>query len=282
MVATQLTEQNTSRFAQTSKWRIHYNEAGTGHPLIMMHGSGPGATGWSNFANNIGPLAEKYRVILVDLPGWGQSDSVDPTVEPRDPALACKLLMDELGIEKAALVGNSMGGNAVLDFAVRFNDRMSHAITMGAGYGGVQIFTPGGGPSQGMGVLFETYRDPSPENFRRLVKVMVYDASFVTDQLVEARSRAALANPTHLENQLKPPTAGPGMVDPVPPLRNVETPALIIHGRDDRVLSIETSLRVVSAMPNAMAVIFNKCGHWAQIEHASKFNWLVDDFLSHS
>ncbi len=284
MVTTEITEQSTSRFVQTSKWRVHYNEAGTGHPIIMLHGTGPGATGWANFSQNIIALSEKYRVIAIDFPGWGQSDACEPN--DRDNALVVKLLMDELGIEKAALIGNSMGGIASVTFAVQYTDRLSHLITMGAAAMGTNIFQPGGGPSEGMKVLRETYADPSPQNMERLVRVMVYDNSFATPELMEMRSKAALANMTHLENWLKPASVpGGGMFGPpdtMQRLANVQVPALIVHGRDDRVVPFENSMRLVATLPNSSLVLLNHCGHWAQIEHAAQFNSLVDNFIAHN
>lgn len=81
---------------------------GDGHPVVRLHGSGPGASGWSNFRTNIGPLSQSCRAIAVDMPGWGRSDTTPP--EDRDHFEALILLLDELGIGKAAVVGNSMGG----------------------------------------------------------------------------------------------------------------------------------------------------------------------------
>jgi 2-hydroxy-6-oxonona-2,4-dienedioate hydrolase len=66
----ELTDEGTSRYVQTRSWKLHYSEAGTGHPVILLHGSGAGATGWSNFRPNIGPLSERFRAIAWDAPGW--------------------------------------------------------------------------------------------------------------------------------------------------------------------------------------------------------------------
>lgn len=282
----ELTEASTARDVQTKKWKLHFNEAGKGHPVILLHGSGPGATGWSNFNRNIGPLSEKYHVIALDSPGWGGSDPVDPMKESYGDALveSVKLLMDELGLEKAALVGNSGGGAIALQFAARWPDRISHMITMGSGlqFPGSLIFSPAG-MTEGIRILVETYRDPSPENFRRLVSVMVYDPSFVTDELCEMRSKSALAQPEHLANFLKRglPGALPGMpMDQViAGVMNYQGPSMFIHGRDDRVVQMEMTLRLVSMIQNSVAHIFNRCGHWCQIEHAHAFNALIDSFL---
>jgi 2-hydroxy-6-oxonona-2,4-dienedioate hydrolase len=282
------TEESTSHFVQSAKWRLHYNEAGQGSPVILLHGSGPGATAWSNFHQNVHRLAQHCRVILLDFPGWGQSDPVDASGLSRSEinAEAVKLLMDELGIERAALVGNSMGGGAVLQFAASYPERISHAVTMGAGLFALpNIFSPGGGPSEGIRIIGETYRDPTPENFRRLVNIMVYDPSFVTDALMQQRSRAALASQQHLDNWIKAPMGSPrggpfsGLTELMTKLAQIETPTLMIHGRDDRVVPMETTLRTSALIPNSRAVILNRCGHWAQVEHVAEFNRLLINFL---
>ena len=280
-----ITFDSTSRFAQTPKWKLHYNEVGSGHPIILLHGSGPGATGWTNFSPNIAELGRHYRVIALDMPGWGRSDPLDPLATPTVPAAAeaVRDLMDVLGLEKAALVGNSLGGMVALHFAESYNDRLSHLITMGSGIVAVPTMFAPAGLSEGLRILIETYRDPSVANFRRLVQIMVFNASFVTDELLMARSDAALANPKHLENWLKPfakPGGMPVNGDSLATLSKIATPSLFIHGRDDRVVSMEHSLRLVSVVPNSRLHVFNRCGHWVQIEHAKEFNALVSSFLT--
>jgi 2-hydroxy-6-oxonona-2,4-dienedioate hydrolase len=288
MAVAQLTEESTSRFVQTKHWKLHYNEAGEGHPVIMLHGTGPGATGWSNFNRNLGPLAEKYHVILLDSPGWGQSDTVDVEAFGQSRgdinALAVKELMDELGMDKAALVGNSMGGGCVQSFNMSFPERLSHFITMGSGAPGTNIIMPGG-PLEGIRIIRETYENPTPENFKRLIQVMVYDSSFVSEELAQQRAKSALANQDHLANWLKS-FGGGGGAAPNPKLvesiLNCQAPALVFHGRDDRTVPIEGSMRLMSMLPNATLVVFNKCGHWAQVEHAATFNWMVSDFIANN
>ena len=276
----------SSKFAQTKRWRLHYNEIGSGHPVLLLHGTGPGATGWSNFHQNVAGLAEHFRVITPDFPGWGLSDPFDCSKESRNTANAeaIKLLMDELGIEKAALVGNSMGGGATLEFLATHPERISHAVTMGAGLFALpNMFSPAGF-SEGLKVIFETYRDPSPQNFRRLVSVMVFDASFVTDELTKLRSEGALANKEHLSNWMRAPmgtAGGPfgGLEGLMTKLAQCRTPTMMIHGHDDRVIPIETTLKTAALIPNSRAVILNRCGHWAQVEHAAEFNALLTNFI---
>ena len=279
---TVLTEQSTSRTTQTSTWKIHYNEAGDGHPVVMLHGSGPGATGWSNFAPNIAVLAERFRVLAVDMPGWGGSDSV--SAQERDHTSALLEFLDALEIEKAALVGNSMGAATSLCFAARHPDRISHLIMMGGGAPGQpMMFGPGGGPSEGLKVLFAAYREPSPENMKRLVDVMTFDSAFSTDELAVQRAENALRRPEHLKNFVAGLDAGLMILKGAPTLEQIAriaTPTLLIHGRDDRVMSYEHSLRLVSVIPDSRLLLVNRSGHWTQLEHANEFNRVVAQFIS--
>jgi 2-hydroxy-6-oxonona-2,4-dienedioate hydrolase len=281
-----LTEDGTQKFAQVGKWRLRYHDAGQGHPVILLHGSGPGTTGWSNFGANIEVLANKYRVLALDFPGWGLSDIFDPSTAARFSVNADVVvgLMDHLGIEKAAIIGNSMGGIASQMLAAQHPERVSHCITMGApAPGGPHVFYQPLGLTEGLKILFEAYRVPSEENMRKLVEIMVFDSSFVTDALIKQRAADASANQDHLANFLRGLATmhidAVGRDELVHALEQSNVPALIIHGRDDRVVPVEHSLRTAALMPNATLVVFNRCGHWAQLEHAVKFNGLVDGFL---
>lgn len=276
----ELTEASTSRTVETPSGTIHYNEAGEGHPVLLLHGSGPGATGWSNFGPNLKALSRQFRVIAADMPGWGKSSPV--SYEDRDHVTAVVHLLDALGIDKAALVGNSMGGATTLKFAATHPDRISHLITMGAGAAGARYFSPGDGPSEGLKILHQGYRDPSIETMLQLVSIMTYDSASATTELATQRSENARARQDHLDNfvaGLGKPRRGTASEDE---LAAITTPALLIHGRDDRVVHFEHGLKIVSLIPNSRLVIFNRCGHWAQLEHADEFNRLVADFVANN
>ncbi|WP_420212972.1 alpha/beta fold hydrolase [Burkholderia aenigmatica] len=279
-----LTQAQTSRTVKTRDWQLHYHEAGSGHPVILLHGSGPGATGWSNFSGNIEALAKQFHVYAVDMPGWGQSDSA--TVEQLDHVDAAIQFMDALGIERAAFVGNSMGGQTSLRLATEHPERITHLVTMGPPVGRMPtLFGAGDGPSEGLKVLIQAYRDPSPEHMRRLVEIMVYDkARFATPELCQARSDAALLRPEHLSNYVAGLPAGAPLPKWVKPelLPAIKTPTLLIHGRDDRVVSFETSLYLLANIPDSRLVLLNRCGHWAMIEHPDEFNRLVADFIANA
>lgn len=274
-----LTEENTSRYVQTKDWRMHYNEAGESGPvLIMLHGSGPGASGWSNFQQNLPELSRHFRVFALDMIGWGGSDAVK--YPDRDTAEGVIQFMDTLGIRKAALVGNSLGAMTSLQVAVRRPELVSHLITMGSGSQGFKYFSPGDGLSEGMKVLVETYLNPTTEQMAKLVEVMVYDKKFVSSDLAEKRAAAARANQVHLDNYNDARAYGPGPIFVTDEeLSSISVPVLLIHGRDDRVCSLEHSLKLVTAIPNSRLVVLNRCGHWAQLEHPEEFNRYVIDFV---
>ncbi|WP_236792263.1 alpha/beta fold hydrolase [Amycolatopsis sp. GM8] len=275
-----LTYENTQRIVETPDYRIQINEAGAGHPVFLIHGTGPGATGWSNFAPNIPVLARDFRVIAVTMPGWGESSEQNLTTG-RDQAAATRQLMDALEIERAAFVGNSMGGGIAFMMATGHRERVSHVVTMGSGVWGPSVLAPGG-LSEGLRVLGETYEDPSAENFKRLVQVMCFDPSFATDELAAQRSQAALEHPEHLKNWLdlaRAQVGGEAFLQAAAKLPECDVPMLLIHGHDDRTVHYEVSMRALAMIPDSRLVLLNRCGHWAQLEHADEFNRLVRDFL---
>jgi 2-hydroxy-6-oxonona-2,4-dienedioate hydrolase len=277
---------STSRTVKTEDWMIHYQEAGTGHPVILIHGSGPGASGWSNFSPNIGPLSKFFRVLAIDMPGWGESDSATP--EKADFVEALRQFMDELGIEKAALVGNSMGGVISLRMASKHPQRVSHLVTMGSGgitAGAAGLPSPGmftaAGPSEGIKALLQGYKDPTPETMRKLADIMTFDPDFATEEMVAKRAEAAARRDDHRKNFLtgfgKP---GYMPLSTVEQVASITAPTLLIHGRDDRVVHFENSLRLCSLIPDSRLYLINRCGHWAQLERADEFNNVVREFVS--
>ena len=281
-----LTQDSAARdLTLPSGTRVRYYEAGdpAAAPVVLLHGSGPGATGWSNFSGNIGAIADAgFHVLAPDMPGWGGSDAVATKDMDHDRDLV--ELLDALGIEAAALVGNSMGAHTAVRFATLHPERLTHLVTMGAslGRGQASLFGAGDGPSEGLKTIVRAYKDASPENMKALVEIMTYDkARFATPELTHARSDAALARPDHLQNYAEGLAHGA----PIPirvdreRIREIEAPALLIHGKDDRVLHFEVTLFLLANIPNSRAVLLNRCGHWAMIEHAEEFNRLVVDFL---
>ncbi|MDO4723307.1 MAG: alpha/beta fold hydrolase [Comamonadaceae bacterium] len=281
------TEANTSRFArikeQSLDLQVHYNDTGSGaETVVMLHGSGPGASGWANFNRNVQPLADAgYRVILLDFPGWSTSDPIVCTGSRSDlNASALKGLLDVLQLEKVHVIGNSMGAHSAVAFALSNPSRVGKLVLMGGGTGGASQFVPM--PAEGIKLLQQLYREPNIENLRRMMQVFVYDSSHLTDELFQARLDNMLARREHLENFVKSLQANARQFpDFGPRLGEIQAPALIIWGRDDRFVPMDIGLRLLWGLGNARLHIFSQCGHWAQWEHADAFNRLVLDFLQH-
>lgn len=279
------TEEATSRFARLTvsgqQFRIRYNDVGSGaETVVMLHGSGPGASGWANFNRNIVPLTTAgYRVVLMDCPGWSESDTVVCTGSRSDlNAGVLKALMDHLGLERAHLVGNSMGAHSAVAFALSNPARVGRMVLMGGGTGGPSMFMPM--PAEGIKLIQALYREPTVENLKRMMAVFVYDTSSLTEELYQSRLENMLARRDHLENFTKSLQANPRQFpDYGHRLSEIAAPTLVIWGRDDRFVPMDIGLRLIWGLQNARLHVFSRCGHWAQWEHADAFNRLVLDFL---
>ncbi len=263
--------------------QLHYNDCGAGNDVVvMLHGSGPGATGWANFNRNIEPLVEAgFRVILLDCPGWGKSDTIVSTSSRSDlNATALKGMMDALDIEKVHILGNSMGGHSAVAFALRYPERVKKLILMGGGTGGASLFTPM--PAEGIKRLNKLYREPTIENLKEMMDIFVFDTSDLTEELFQTRLNNILANQDHLINFVKSLEANPKQFpDFSPRLGEISAETLVVWGRQDRFVPMDTGLRLMAGIPKAQLHLFNQCGHWVQWEHADTFNRLTIDFLTH-
>ena len=257
--------------------RLHYNEAGSGEAVVMIHGGGPGASGWSNFRTNIGPFSETYRTMLLDMPQYGKSDPVvidgDAT---RYNAVAIKAMFDELGIDKAHFVGNSFGGATSLRFAIEYPERVGKLIVMGPAGSGPSYFMPR--PLEGIKALNAWWDNPSREQMAKIVDLFVYDPKFKTDELIDMRHNAGLSRPQHIEarrnstNRVTP--------DFTAELHKVLAKTLIIWGRDDRFSPLDFALNMLWRIPDAQVHVFPECGHWVQYEKSDEFNRLIMDFIA--
>ena len=272
------TETETSNFTKVGNTKIHYHDAGQGDVVIMLHGSGPGASGWSNFNRNIDALAEKNRVICVDMPGWGNSD-------PRDKGIsllswfADKIvgLMDNLEIEKASFIGNSLGGNVAMKLALEYPDRTEKLILMGASIG-FSMFGDSFPPAIRDIIFFYEGDGPSLEKLKSFASNFVYDPSTLPDDLLEKRLVTAMK---FVDNP--PMRFGPGdSMEPLwrhPKLGELKNDVLLIWGREDKVVPLDRGLSVLTLIPKARLMVLPKCGHWAQWEHAEEFNRVVGGFI---
>jgi 4,5:9,10-diseco-3-hydroxy-5,9,17-trioxoandrosta-1(10),2-diene-4-oate hydrolase len=215
------------------------------------------------------------------MPGFGRSEL--PTLGQAYPKVAAEhvlRLMDGLGIEKAHLLGNSMGGYVALEFALAHPDRVDRIVGMGPGGLAANILGPD--PSEGARRLADFMRSPSKEAMEAWVDTMVANKAVVDDALIEERLANALA-PGAIESAVAIFMSLAQHPDPLPlwaRLKSIKAPTLITWGRDDRMLPVEGGLFGFRQMPNAELHIFSRCGHWAQVERKDEFERLVIDFLT--
>lgn len=279
-----LTAENTARWSTTAGLTVRYHEAGSGAPLVLLHGSGPGVSGWANFGANLPALAERFRCLIVDQPGFGGSGR--PAVYERNylriSAEAVLGVLDDLGLQRVHLLGNSMGGAVATLLALEHPDRVDRLVLMAPGGVGVNVLGPE--PSEGIARLLEFGADPTRERLLSWLRTMVSDPATLTDELIEARliaasDRAAIA----ALRDAYATFADPALAEPVPlwaRLRGLRQETQILWGRDDRVTPVEASLFPSRQIPGADLRIFARCGHWVQIERKSAFERAVVDFLT--
>jgi pimeloyl-ACP methyl ester carboxylesterase len=253
-----------------------YLEAGAGDPVVMLHGSGPGVSAMANWQHNIGALSQRFRVLAPDIVGFGATERPDGVIYSlRTWTDHIWAFLDAHGIERAAIVGNSLGGRIALQMATDSPDRITKMVLMGA---------PGVGmtPTEGLAAL-RAYQ-PSHDAMRDLLRnYFAVDPTMITDDLVAIRYEASVANGAYDAYRamfFDPRHAGSELGITAAQVRAIATPALLVHGREDKVVPMQVSVTMLGLLPNADLHVFSACGHWTQIERADEFSALVADYLA--
>lgn len=274
----------TERTVRVNGKDIFLVEAGGGAPVVLLHGGGPGASGVSNFLRNIEPLAENFRVIVPDMPGYGRSSK---GVDRNDPfgylAEHIRGMLDQLGIQRAHLVGNSYGGACALRLALDTPHRVNKLVLMGPG----GVGTTRGLPTPGLKSLLSYYGGdgPSLDKLRTFIRsYLVYDGESVPEALIEARYQSSIEPEVVANPPLQRP-AGLGALWRMDftrdrRLNHLQTPTLVIWGRDDKVNKPTGAAMLGKRMPNADVLITANTGHWVQWERADFFNAVTTAFLT--
>lgn len=282
--AEEITYAGSKREVVTSEGVLRYHEAGDGPPLLLLHGSGIGVSGWRNYRENLAVFAQHFHCYVLEFPGFGVSDPVDgPPV--LTAAAAVTRFMDALGIESAAVIGNSMGGVVGVNVAMQHPERIGKLITIGGV--GPNIFSQS--PSEGTRLLRDFADGPSREKLVRWLNCMVYDPAVVTEERIEERwetakdpvshktlsamygSEAAAAQQRALETSETPPYWSM--------MRKVQCPTLFTWGLDDRQCPPDMPLVPLRLARNAELHIFPNCGHWVMVEAKDAFERVALEFL---
>ena len=269
----------------TSLGEVAVAETGEGPVLVMLHGGGPGASGVANYHQNLPALARRFRVVLPDQPGFG--GSYRPTEADLDERSITQITvdtlfqaLDQLGLERFHLLGNSLGGAAALAMAQTRPDRVAGLVLMAPGGG----WLPSGPtPTEGQKAMFRYFNGggPSEKKMAGFIRTMVFDHKQFGADLVKARYEASL-DESHIEfyHRYNAAFAKRHGMDPLwKDLHKISSPTLLLWGRDDRTITLDGAQIMLKQIRNVQLHVFGNCGHWVQLERQREFERLVTDFL---
>ncbi|MGI5157582.1 alpha/beta fold hydrolase [Microbispora sp. CA-102843] len=282
---TELTYETTLRELATDQGVLRYHEAGQGPPLLLLHGSGPGVTGWRNYRGNLATFAEHFRCLVLEFPGFGVSDPTDQ--HPMAAANGAVIrFLDGLGLRQVDVIGNSMGGIVGTQVALAHPDRIGRLVTIGGM--GRNIFSPS--PGEGIKLLMEFTEAPTRERLIQWLHSMVYDPALVTDELIEERWALATEPETLAAARRMYGKAAfaagqkAAAKSDAPPywamLHKLKARTLITWGRDDRVSPVDMALLPMRTIPEVEVHVFPNCGHWVMIEQKAAWESVVLAFLT--
>lgn len=269
----------------TDRGVLRYHDVGDGPPLLMLHGSGPGVSGWRNFHGNLAAFAPHFRCLVLELPGFGVSDASD--LHPMAAAMpAVGDFLDGLGLDRVDVVGNSMGGIVGTRYAIANPERVRRLVTVGGI--GRSLLSPG--PAEGLNLLMEFTDDPTRERLVAWLRAMVFDQSLVTEELVEERwaqatepQTLASARRMYSRRAMEGMAAAADASDEAPywaMLHRLRARTLITWGRDDRVSPLDMMLVPLRTIRDCEVHVFPDCGHWVMIEQKDAWESAVLAFLT--
>ncbi|MEV5647351.1 alpha/beta fold hydrolase [Nocardia sp. NPDC052254] len=284
-MTTDVSYEGSRKELETNSGLLRYHEAGDGPPLLLLHGSGPGVTGWRNYRGVLAELAAHFRCLVLEFPGFGVSDpgAGHPMAMAQS---SVGEFLDGLGLDTVDIIGNSMGGVVATKVAIDEPDRVGALVTIG----GMGKATFSSNPSEGIKLLMEFTDNPTREGLIRWLRSMVHNPALVTPELIEERWELA-TEPTTLEiaRRMYSTAAFTGMMaaaaagDTVPywaQLHKITAPTLLTWGRDDRVSPVDMAVLPMRDIPGAELHVFPRCGHWTMIEAREAWLSAVLAFLT--
>lgn len=253
--------------------RLHYLDSGTGPVVVWLHGSGPGASGHSNFKTNHPAFAAAgFRNIVLDLPGFGRSDKPADAQYNLDFFVSrLSAFLEVIGVKRCTLLGNSLGGAIALGQALARPEQVEGLILM----------APGGVEAretyfrmEGIKRMVETYAagPMGVDQMRHVMALQLYDASLLDDALLAERAAVAATQPANLFSTMMVP-------DMTERLHELQCPILGFWGINDNFNPASGAMKILEHAPQARFIMLNRCGHWVQVEHTDLFNRSCIDFL---
>ena len=250
--------------------KIQYVDVGTGPVVVLLHGLGGNSANW---AFNLGALSQKFRVIAPDQIGFGRSDK--PLINYRVQTYADFLdkFLEGLNVERASLVGNSMGGWVASLYALKYPKRVERLVLVDAA---------GFAPPKELDLSTLSGLNPSTrEQTRYLMNLVFFNPMFKSDANVDATlaARISAGDGYTIQSLVESIYRNEDMLDGK--LAGVKQPTLILWGREDGLTPLaREGEKFKKEMPAAQFVVFNNCGHVPQVEKAAEFNAAVLKFLS--
>lgn len=256
--------------------RVHCLEAGpadAAETVVMLHGAGAGASGYSNFKGNYPVLAAAgYRVLVPDLLGYGLSSKPDIESYDLDFFVAgVKGLLDKLKVKRVSLLGNSLGGAVALGYALAYPDAVDRLVLLGPG--GVEEFeTYMAMP--GMAHMFDVYKSGKvgADALREILHAMFFDPSLLEEQTIQERAPIAQTQTRAARSRLYVPNL-------TSRLHELKCPVFGLWGINDQFNPMSGAIKFAENVPNVRIELVSRCGHWVQVEHRDLFNRLCLDFL---
>ena len=254
--------------------RVHYHEAGQGPAVVFLHGSGPGASGWSNFRHNAGYFADKgFRAILPDTLGFGYSSKPDVAAYTLDFLVgALERFLSAIGVERCAVVGNSHGGAMAIRLALRRPETVERLVLMAPG--GLEerdVYMK----MEGIRAMVKTVMDPAGVTraaMRRVFELQLFDPSLVTEELIDERIQIAELQPKQVLTSMQVPNLAPD-------LGRLACPIFTLWGVDDKFCPMSGAVTIARGCRRARVLLLSECGHWVMVEKAALFNDMCTRFL---
>jgi 2-hydroxy-6-oxonona-2,4-dienedioate hydrolase len=276
-----VSEPGTSRVIRAGAIRVHYNEAGTGEPLIFCEGQGAGTSAWVVYHRVFPLLADCFRCLLLDQPGYGKSDPVVVKGESRSTMYARTIrdFMDALEIKSATIVDMSFGAQTGLVFAIENPGRAKKLVLHASGLGAPTLFGHPPTSNAAFIAMNAAFANPTLETLRAMMHAFLYNGSSYSDEelMLKERLEAWLSRPELEEARRSSESV---QRDISASLHEITQPVLQMHGRNDVISSLESGLRLLNYLADSRLIIFNRCGHWIPIEHPGEFSRYVIDFVN--